>query len=124
MAEDFGADDRGGFYDEVGTLRDVVQNHLLQVLALVSMDPPIGASADDLRDKKVEALKAVLAADPQHCVRGQYDGYQQVPGVAPGFGHGDVCRACGWRSTAGAGRTCRSSSGQANSCLSATQKCG
>jgi glucose-6-phosphate 1-dehydrogenase len=54
------------------------------VLALVTMDPPIGPSADDLRDKKAEALKAVLPADPQRCVRGQYDGYQQVPGVAPG----------------------------------------
>ena len=86
MAEDFGAGDRGHFYDAVGALRDVVQNHLLQVLALVAMDPPIGASADDLRDKKVEALKAVLPADPQHCVRGQYDGYQQVPGVAPNSG--------------------------------------
>ncbi|HTZ91239.1 MAG TPA: glucose-6-phosphate dehydrogenase [Streptosporangiaceae bacterium] len=86
MAENFGADDRGRFYDEVGTLRDVVQNHLLQVLALVAMEPPIGPSPDDLRDKKAEALKAVLPADPQHCVRGQYDGYQQVPGVAPGSG--------------------------------------
>jgi glucose-6-phosphate 1-dehydrogenase len=84
MAENFGADDRGRFYDSVGTLRDVVQNHLLQVLALVAMDPPIGASADDLRDKKAEALKTVMPADPQHCVRGQYDGYQQVQGVAPG----------------------------------------
>jgi glucose-6-phosphate 1-dehydrogenase len=84
MAEDFGASDRGRFYDAVGALRDVVQNHLLQVLALVAMDPPIGPSADDLRDKKAEALKAVLPADPQQCVRGQYDGYRQTPGVAPG----------------------------------------
>jgi glucose-6-phosphate 1-dehydrogenase len=84
MAENFGVGDRGRFYDAVGALRDVVQNHLLQVLALVAMDPPIGASADDLRDKKVEALKEVLPVDPQHCVRGQYDGYQQVPGVASG----------------------------------------
>jgi len=84
MAEDFGAGDRGRFYDAVGALRDVVQNHALQVLALVAMDPPIGPSADDLRDKKIEALKAVLPADPEHCVRGQYDGYQQVPGVARG----------------------------------------
>lgn len=86
MAENFGAEDRGRFYDAVGALRDVVQNHLLQVLALVAMDPPIGASADDLWDKKAEALKTVLPADPQHCVRGQYDGYRQVPGVAPGSG--------------------------------------
>jgi glucose-6-phosphate 1-dehydrogenase len=84
MAENFGVGDRGRFYDAVGALRDVVQNHLLQVLALVAMDPPIGASADDLRDKKAEALKAVQPADPQQCVRGQYEGYQQVPGVASG----------------------------------------
>jgi glucose-6-phosphate 1-dehydrogenase len=84
MAEDFGVGDRGRFYDATGALRDVVQNHLLQVLALVTMYPPIGPSADDLRDKKVEALKSVLPADPRQCVRGQYDGYQQVQGVAPG----------------------------------------
>jgi glucose-6-phosphate 1-dehydrogenase len=84
MAEDFGVGDRGPFYDTTGALRDVVQNHVLQVLALVTMDPPVGPSAEDLRDKKVEALKAVLQADPQLCVRGQYDGYQQVQGVAPG----------------------------------------
>jgi glucose-6-phosphate 1-dehydrogenase len=84
MAEDFGVGDRGRFYDTTGALRDVVQNHVLQVLALVAMEPPVGPSADDLRDKKAEALKAVLPADPQRCVRGQYDGYQQVQGVAPG----------------------------------------
>ncbi|MEV0386716.1 glucose-6-phosphate dehydrogenase [Nonomuraea sp. NPDC050643] len=84
MAEDFGVDDRGGFYDAVGSLRDVVQNHLLQVLALVAMDPPIGASAEELQDKKVEVLKAIPPADVRHCVRGQYDGYLRLPGVAAG----------------------------------------
>jgi glucose-6-phosphate 1-dehydrogenase len=84
MAENFGVDDRGRFYDAVGALRDVVQNHLLQVLALVAMDPPIGASADELRDKKVDVLKAIAPAEERYCVRGQYDGYLQVPGVAPG----------------------------------------
>jgi glucose-6-phosphate 1-dehydrogenase len=84
MAEDFGVDERGRFYDAVGALRDVVQNHLLQVLALVAMDPPIGASADDLWDKKVEVLKAMPPADTRHCVRGQYDGYLQVPAVSAG----------------------------------------
>src|SRR5437868_3723441 len=82
MAEDFGVDDRGRFYDPVGALRDVVQNHLLQVLALVAMDPPIGASTDELQDKKVEALKAIPPADVRYCVRGQYDGYLRLPGVA------------------------------------------
>jgi glucose-6-phosphate 1-dehydrogenase len=82
MAEDFGVDDRGSFYDPVGALRDVVQNHLLQVLALAAMEPPVGASADDLRDKKTELLRAISDADPARYVRGQYDGYLQVPGVA------------------------------------------
>jgi glucose-6-phosphate 1-dehydrogenase len=84
MAEDFGVGDRGHFYDQVGALRDVVQNHLLQVLALVAMDPPVGPSADDLRDKKVEVLRAMPEAEVAHYVAGQYAGYQQVPGVAPG----------------------------------------
>jgi glucose-6-phosphate 1-dehydrogenase len=81
MAENFGVEDRGAFYDPVGALRDVVQNHLLQVLALVTMEPPVGAGADDLRDKTGELLKSVSAADPKHYVRGQYAGYLDVPGV-------------------------------------------
>jgi glucose-6-phosphate 1-dehydrogenase len=83
MAENFGVEDRGRFYDPVGALRDVVQNHLLQVLALVAMEPPAGAGADDLRDKKGEVLRAVHPADPKRYVRGQYQGYLDVPGVAP-----------------------------------------
>ncbi len=82
MAEDFDVSDRGKFYDSVGALRDVVQNHLLQVLALVTMDPPAGAGADELRDKKTDVFKAIHAADPDHYVRGQYAGYTDVPGVA------------------------------------------
>lgn len=84
MAENFGVQDRGKFYDSVGTLRDVVQNHLLQVLALVAMEPPAGATAEELRDKKAEVFKAIPAADPRHYVRGQYAGYTDVPGVATG----------------------------------------
>ncbi|MFJ1601415.1 glucose-6-phosphate dehydrogenase [Streptomyces sp. NPDC088261] len=84
MAEDFGIEDRGKFYDSVGALRDVVQNHLLQVLALVTMDPPTRSDADSVRDKKAEILSAVRPADPAHCVRGQYEGYGDVPGVAAG----------------------------------------
>jgi glucose-6-phosphate 1-dehydrogenase len=82
MAEDFGVEDRGKFYDAVGTLRDVVQNHLLQVLALVAMEPPVGPSADDLNDKKAEIFRAMPALDPAQYVRGQYRGYTDVPGVA------------------------------------------
>ena len=84
MAEDFGVEDRGKFYDAVGAVRDVVQNHLLQVLALVAMEPPVGPSADDLNDKKAEVFRAMPALDPQRCVRGQYRGYAKVPGVAKG----------------------------------------
>lgn len=82
MAEDFGIEDRGKFYDAVGALRDVVQNHLLQVLALVAMEPPVGASDDDLNDKKAEVFRAMPALDPERCVRGQYRGYTDVDGVA------------------------------------------
>ncbi|MCU6540444.1 glucose-6-phosphate dehydrogenase, partial [Klebsiella pneumoniae] len=82
MAEDFGVEDRGKFYDAVGALRDVVQNHLLQVLALVTMEPPVGSSADDLNDKKAEVFRAMAPLDPDRCVRGQYLGYTEVAGVA------------------------------------------
>jgi glucose-6-phosphate 1-dehydrogenase len=82
MAEDFGVQDRGRFYDAVGTLRDVVQNHLLQGLALVAMEPPVGPSADDLNDKKAEVFRAMPAADPDRYVRGQYAGYTDIDGVA------------------------------------------
>jgi len=61
----------------------VVQNHLLQVLALVAMDPPVGASAGDTQDKKAEVFRAMPPADPQHYLRGQYEGYADVPGAAP-----------------------------------------
>ena len=82
MAENFGVDDRGKFYDAVGTVRDVVQNHLLQVLALVAMEPPVGPSADDLNDKKAEVFRAMPDLHPDRCVRGQYRGYTDVAGVA------------------------------------------
>ena len=84
MAEDFGIESRGTFYNPVGALRNVVQNHLMQVLALVAMDPPVGDSADDTQDKKTEVFRAMPPADPQHYVRGQYQGYTDTPGVAPG----------------------------------------
>lgn len=82
MAEDFGVEDRGRFYDPVGALRDVVQNHILQVLSLVAMEPPAGNHADSVRDKKLELFKAVRSAEPERYVRGQYAGYHDVDGVA------------------------------------------
>jgi glucose-6-phosphate 1-dehydrogenase len=84
MAEDFDVADRGSFYDAVGTVRDVVQNHLLQVLAYLTMEPPDSDSADDQRDAKHRLLRTVRAVDPAEVVRGQYTGYRDVPGVAPG----------------------------------------
>ena len=84
MAGDFGVEGRGRFYGSVGALREVVQNHLLQVPALVAMEPPAGASASDTQDKKAEVFRAMPPADPRHCVRGQYQGYADVPGVASG----------------------------------------
>jgi len=83
IAEDFGVDDRGRFYDAVGAMRDVIQNHALQVLALVGMGPPTGNHPDSIRDKKLEFFKAMRAADPKRYVRGQYDGFLEVKDVAP-----------------------------------------
>ncbi len=84
MAEDFDVADRGSFYDAVGAVRDVVQNHLLQVLAYLLMDPPLSDAADDQRDAKHRLLRAVRAVDPAEVVRGRYDGYTDTAGVAPG----------------------------------------
>ena len=84
MAENFGVEGRGKFYDEVGCIRDVVQNHLLNVLLLLAMEPPISQQADDLIDEKVQVLKAVRTLTKDDVVRGQFDGYLKEPGVKPG----------------------------------------
>jgi len=81
MAEDFGVQERGAFYDETGAIRDVVQNHMLQVLAQLTMDPPTGEESEAMRDQKSALLKAVRPLDVSHVVRGQYTGYHSVPGV-------------------------------------------
>jgi glucose-6-phosphate 1-dehydrogenase len=84
MAEEFGVEDRGNFYDPVGAMRDVVQNHILQVLALVAMEPPTGRGTDVLNNRKRDVFVAMAEADPKHYVRGQYKGYLDEPGVAEG----------------------------------------
>jgi glucose-6-phosphate 1-dehydrogenase len=84
MGEDFGVADRGHFYDPVGAMRDVVQNHLLQVLSLVAMEPPTGHGVDVINDRKRDVFVAMAEADPKRYVRGQYSGYLDVEGVAPG----------------------------------------
>jgi glucose-6-phosphate 1-dehydrogenase len=83
MAEDFGVQDRGSFYDSVGAIRDVFQNHLLQVVSFLAMEPPSAADAESLRDEKVRVLKSITAIEPDHVVRGQYVGYLDEAGVAP-----------------------------------------
>jgi glucose-6-phosphate 1-dehydrogenase len=84
MAEDFGVEDRGHFYDPVGTLRDVVVNHLMQVVAAAGMEPPSSGDQRVIKDAVSSVFRAMPAADPDHYVRGQYDGYQTIDGVADG----------------------------------------
>ncbi|MCB1247882.1 MAG: glucose-6-phosphate dehydrogenase [Acidimicrobiales bacterium] len=83
MSESFGVEDRGSFYDSVGALRDVMQNHLMQMVALLTMEQPVDESAKALRDEVAKVLTGTRAVDPGHYVRGQYDGYLEVPGVDP-----------------------------------------
>ena len=83
MAEEFGVEGRGRFYEEVGALRDVVQNHLLQTVALLAMEPPLGSDYERIRDAKERVFGAIPSLTPQDIVRGQYDGYRNEEGVAP-----------------------------------------
>ena len=83
MAENFGVQGRGAFYEQVGTVRDVVQNHLFQVLTNLAMEPPIRTDSESIRDEKVKVLKAVAPLDAKSLVRGQFKGYRNEPGVAP-----------------------------------------
>ena len=83
MAEDFGVQGRGAFYDQVGAVRDVVQNHLFQILSNLAMEPPVRADSETIRDEKVKVLKAMPSLEPGHIVRGQFRGYRQENGVAP-----------------------------------------
>jgi glucose-6-phosphate 1-dehydrogenase len=82
MAEDFGIQGRGAFYDETGTIRDVVQNHLFQVLTYLAMEPPVRTDSESIRDEKVKVLKAMPAVTVKNLVRGQFRGYRKEPGVA------------------------------------------
>lgn len=82
MAESFGVEDRGHFYDPVGALRDVVVNHLMQMLAAAAMEPPTGSDPESIKDAKAQVFTAMPAADPDRYVRGQYDGYRDIEGVA------------------------------------------
>lgn len=83
MAEEFGVQGRGAFYDEVGAIRDVIQNHLFQVLANLAMEPPPRTDSESIRDEKVKVLKAIPPLEAKNVVRGQFRGYKQEKGVAP-----------------------------------------
>ncbi|HEY6488756.1 MAG: glucose-6-phosphate dehydrogenase [Terracidiphilus sp.] len=83
MAEDFGVQGRGAFYDQTGAIRDVIQNHLFQIVCNLAMEPPVRTDAESIRDEKVKVLKAIPAIDARHLIRGQFRGYQQEKGVAP-----------------------------------------
>ena len=84
MAEAFGVQGRGGFYDAVGTVRDVVQNHLFQLLCNLTMEPPVRTDSESIRDEKIKVLRAMRTLEPGDLVRGQFDGYLAEPGVAAG----------------------------------------
>jgi len=84
MAEDFGVQGRGGFYDQTGTIRDVVQNHLFQVLSNLTMEPPARLDSESLRDEKVKVLKEISPLEEKNLIRGQFLGYRDEPGVAKG----------------------------------------
>jgi glucose-6-phosphate 1-dehydrogenase len=83
MAEEFGVEGRGRFYESVGALRDVVQNHLLQIVALLAMEPPAGADSDALRDERSKVFRQIRTVEPSSVVRGQYRGYLEEEGVGP-----------------------------------------
>ena len=83
MAEDFGVQGRGAFYDQTGTIRDVIQNHLFQVMCNLAMEPTVRNDSESIRDEKAKVLKAIPPIDPKNLVRGQFRGYRKEKGVAP-----------------------------------------
>ncbi len=83
MAEDFGVEGRGAFYDQTGAIRDVIQNHLFQILCNLAMEPPVRNDSETIRDEKVKVLKAIPALEVENLVRGQFRGYRREKGVAP-----------------------------------------
>ena len=83
MAEDFGVQGRGAFYDETGTVRDVMQNHIFQVLSNLCMEPPVRTDSESILDEKVKVLKAIPSLTEKDLIRGQFRGYLDEPGVKP-----------------------------------------
>ncbi len=115
MAENFGVQGRGGFYDQTGTIRDVIQNHLFQILANLAMEPPVRTDSESLRDEKIKVLRAMAPLRPEDVVRGQFKGYLQEPGVAAGS-QTETFAAIRVEINSCAGRACPSSSAPASRC--------
>ena len=118
MAEDFDVATRGAFYEGVGAIRDVIENHLFQVLTLLAMDPFSGSHGEAVRDEKARFLRGVRTLRPDDVVRGQYRGYRETDGVDAAIDGRDVRRDAAATSTPGAGPTCRSSCARASACPS------
>ncbi len=124
MAEDFGVDDRGHFYDPVGALRDVVVNHLMQVVAAAAMEPPAGGGPAVLKDALCNAYRAMPEADPAHYVRGQHEGYRRDRRRRARLADRDLRGAAAGDRQLALVRACRSSSAPGSACRSRRPSCG
>ncbi len=136
VAETVGAEDRGNYYDKAGVLRDMIQNHMFQLLALVAMEPPSSFAADAVRDEKVKVLKSIRPMPPEQVlrdtVRGQYGAGEvngeRAPGLPPGaqglahLAHGDVRRGQAADRELAVGRRARSISARASAWPGATRR--
>ena len=116
MAESFGIQGRGAFYDQTGTIRDVIQNHLFQVLANLAMEPPARTDSESIRDEKVKVLKSIPPLARRRPRPRPVPRLPEGAGRRAGFDRSRPSRRCGWRSTRGAGRACRSTSAPASRC--------
>ena len=109
MAEDFGVEGRGSFYDQTGAIRDVIQNHMFQVMCNLAMEPSVRNDSESIRDEKAKVLKAIPPIEAKNLVRGQFRGYRDEKGVAADS-KVETFAACARRSTPGVGRVCPSTS--------------
>ncbi len=116
MAENFGVAGRGAFYEQAGAIRDVVQNHLFQLLTNIAMEPPVAMTNPSLPDEKVKVLRAIRTLAPGDVVRGQFNGYRSEPGVKPDSNRRNLRGPCACRLIPGAGRACHFSFGRENRC--------
>src|SRR5438094_8465213 len=105
MAEKFGIEGRGKFYDATGAIRDVVENHMLQVVAFLAMEAPTGLHCDSIRDETVKVFRTIPPLDPKHLVRGQFKGYTSQEG-SRGIPRPKRSRPCVSRFNPGGGREC------------------